>query len=247
MNGVLKLEAGTRVHRWTLLGRGAPAISPSGRRRLQWHCRCDCGTERLVLEQSLRLALLADHGGSRSCGCLAIETATRHGNAAHQRPSPEYLAWLAAKKRCNNPRNASYRAYGGRGIRMCVRWEESFNAFLCDMGLRPGPEYSLDRIDTDGNYEPGNCRWVVTRVQGRNRRVNKWYEFEGQPALLIDIANFLGISRDRARSLERRGLLPARRLSKAPVVSDTVEPLVLDLNQVPTLSSINTAREVSFD
>lgn len=246
MHGVLKLQPGTRVHHWTLLGRSVPATPLSGRKRPLWYCRCDCGTEKLVLEQNLRLALRADRGGSRSCDCLAVESATKHGNAAHQRPSPEYMAWIAAKKRCNNPGNASYRHYGGRGIRMCARWAESFEAFLRDMGPRPGLGYSLDRIDPHGNYEPGNCRWVVAKVQGRNKRRNRWYEFEGQPALLVDIANFLGVSRDQARSLERRGLLPARRLSRAPIVSDAIEPLVLDLNQVPTLSSFN-AGEVSRD
>ena len=245
MHDALKLKPGVRVHRWALLGSAAPSISASGRPRRRWRCRCDCGKEKIVLDQSLRLALRSDHGGSRSCGCLVVEVATKHGNAAHQKPSPEYLAWVAAKKRCNNPRNASYRSYGGRGIRMCAGWEQSFEAFLQDMGQRPGPGYSLDRINPDGHYEPGNCRWVVTKVQGRNKRRIRWYEFEGQAALLIDIANFLGISRDRARSLERRGLLPARRMPEAPLVAGIIEPLVLDLNLAPSLPELGHLEEAS--
>jgi hypothetical protein len=237
------LKEDQQVHRWTLLRRAEPAISPSGRKRPQWKCRCHCGTEKVNLLKARRSL----HGGSRSCGCLAVDISTKHGHAAHQKPSAEYLAWLAAKKRCENPRNASYASYGARGISMCATWSESFDLFLHDMGHRPGPEYSLDRIDPDGNYEPGNCRWALTTVQARNKRTARWYEFEGQPALLIDIAKFLGISRDRARSLERRGLLPARRLTVAPVVPSVIKPVTLDLNQVKPFKGITSASEVILD
>jgi hypothetical protein len=122
---------------------------------------------------------------------------------------------------------------------MCARWEESFEAFLQDIGHRPGLNYSLDRIDPNGNYEPANCRWVEIRVQNRNRRGVRWYEFEGQLALIGDIARFFGISRSLALSLERRGLLPARRLPEAPVVPDKIESLVLDLTQASALSELD--------
>ncbi len=226
------LQASQRVHRWTLVNKSAPAISRSGRKRPRWECRCDCGKEKLVFEQSLLLALRSDQGGSRSCGCLVSERARKHGHASNGRATAEYGAWIAAKKRCTNPGNDSYSTYGGRGIRMCARWSESFEAFLHDMGPRPGPDYSVDRINPDGNYEPRNCRWASLAVQSRNRRNNRWYEFEGQPALLVDIARFLGISRDRARSLERRGLLPARSLPMAPEIPGMIEPIIVDLNQV---------------
>ena len=142
------------------------------------------------------------------------------------------MAWLGAKKRCANPRSQSFHRYGGRGIRICAQWQNCFEAFLHDMGPKPDPAYSLDRIDPDGDYEPGNCRWAPLDVQSRNRSGIRWYEFEGQPCLMRDIADFFGISRDDARSLERKGILPARRLAKAPQVPDQLGPLILDLNAV---------------
>jgi hypothetical protein len=225
-------QPGQRVFRWTILCEAASSTCKFGHFRRRWLCQCDCGTTKLVLEQSLRLALCSNRGGSRSCGCLAAHQATRHGHTRGGRPSPEYAVWIAAKKRCRNPSNPSFLSYGGRGIRVCRRWEQSFEAFLHDMGRKPAPGFSLDRIDPDGDYEPVNCRWASIEVQNRNRKGIRWYEFEGQPALIKDIARFLGISRDEARALERRGLLPARRLTEVPRVPDRIVPLVLDLNKV---------------
>ncbi|MGD9506967.1 MAG: hypothetical protein AB7I59_04575 [Geminicoccaceae bacterium] len=119
---------------------------------------------------------------------------------------------------------------------MCERWRSDFALFLADMGRRPDPTFSLDRIDPDGNYEPGNCRWAPRDVQGRNRHGIRWYEFEGQPALLGDIAAFFGMTRDEARALDRKGLLPARRAKHRPRVPDRLTPLVLDLNLVAPLT-----------
>jgi hypothetical protein len=229
---MIKLRPGQRVHRWITINVGEPAISRAGRSRARWLCRCDCGTEKLVLEQSLRLALRSERGGSRSCGCLVIESSLCHGHNRGQKPTSEYMAWLAAKKRCGNPRSSSFHRYGARGIRMCARWQNSFQAFLEDIGPKPNPTYSLDRIDPDGDYEPGNCRWAPLDVQNRNRRGIRWYEFEGQATLLSDIASFFGITRYEAKALDRKGLLPVRRLAKPPRVPDHLKPLFLDLNLV---------------
>lgn len=212
------LYPGQRVGRWTLLSEAPKSETPASRRP-RWLCRCDCGTEKFVLGQSLRLALCASVGGSRSCGCLAIETSTRHGSASKGRPSAEYLAWINAKKRCNNPRNASYRDYGGRGIRMRAAWTDSFETFSHDMGTRPSPKHSLDRIDPDGDYEPSNCRWATLDIQTRNKRNIRWFAFEGERLILAEVAVRLGITRDQARSLQKRGRLPAWHIVGARMTS----------------------------
>lgn len=128
-----------------------------------WLCRCDCGTEKLVKSGALT------GGNTASCGCLHREVMTPHGATVGGKRSPEYLAWGHMRRRCQDPQHPQFRNYGGRGIAVCERWQE-FQNFLADMGARPSPRHSLDRIDNDGSYEPGNCRWATKDVQQHNRR-----------------------------------------------------------------------------
>lgn len=134
----------------------------------EWRCRCDCGTEGVWPTIVLRT------GTTRSCGCLRQEMLlariTKHGLSK----TPAYSSWKGMVHRCTNPKHSSYGEYGGRGIIVCDRWNPHagglFENFLADMGERPSGK-TLDRIDNDGDYEPGNCRWVTPARQAANRRL----------------------------------------------------------------------------
>lgn len=134
----------------------------------RWRCLCDCGNETCVRSSSLR------NGTTQSCGCLRRELLStrplKHGQARHGRLTSEYDAWHAMKQRCLNPNHAAYANYGGRGITVCQQWLESFEVFFADVGLKPDPELTLDRIDNDGSYEPGNVRWATRSQQNSNQR-----------------------------------------------------------------------------
>lgn len=125
-----------------------------------WQCLCDCGKELVIQGGNLRHR-------QRSCGCDRKTTAT-HGLSG----STEFRSWGQMIQRCTNERLKTHKHYGGRGIRVCDRWMESFENFYADMGAKPSPKHSLDRIDVDGNYEPGNCRWATPQEQSRNRRTS---------------------------------------------------------------------------
>jgi hypothetical protein len=108
--------------------------------------------------------------------------------------------------RCENPNVHNYASYGGRGVRVCSAWRGDFAAFLAHVGRRPSPQHSIDRIDNDGNYEPGNVRWATTAQQNRNQRDNLFVEVEGRRVLLKDAAETSGVPLTTARRRLSRGL-----------------------------------------
>lgn len=135
-------------------------------RQAVWQFQCDCG---VVVE---RLLGNVRQGYTGSCGCLGLEAlvarSVSHGATRGGKPSPEWKAWKGMRDRCLVPTHAAYSRYGGRGITVCEQWKESFESFLADMGPRP-PGLTLDRVDNDRGYEPGNCRWATTADQNRNK------------------------------------------------------------------------------
>lgn len=128
-----------------------------------WLCRCVCGNIRSVPARNLIT------GKSRSCGCLRTEILIKRFTTHGMTKSSEYKIWHGMKKRCEDPSSISYPRYGGRGIRICKRWQR-FERFYGDMGPRPSTEHSIDRINPAGNYSPKNCRWATPQEQSENRR-----------------------------------------------------------------------------
>lgn len=107
--------------------------------------------------------------------------------------SPEYRSWSCMIQRCNNSNFPAFHRYGGRGIKVCDRWRGSYLAFLEDMGPRPSKNYTLERIDNDGDYEPGNCRWDTRTAQARNTRSNRKIEYRGVVRCISEWCEKLGL------------------------------------------------------
>lgn len=153
-----------------------------------WACECDCGEKCRVSSNSL------SSGNTTSCGCrkraVIGERSMTHGESK----SPEYRSWCAMKARCLTPTDRAFSDYGGRGITVCERWAESFEKFLEDMGCRPSASHTIDRIDNNGNYEPGNCRWATKKQQARNRRSSKLITIDGETLSLAEWSERSGVA-----------------------------------------------------
>lgn len=154
-----------------------------------WNVVCDCGNKRTVDGGNLRA------GGTTSCGCLCRERTsqanTTHGDTLGYNRTREYLIWTNMKNRCHGLRPDKV-YYQGRGIIVCERWRNSFSNFLADMGRCP-PNMSLDRINNDGNYDPGNCRWATRQTQMENRRITLKAELNGEEKTLKEWSKIFGI------------------------------------------------------
>jgi len=138
-------------------------------KKRHWKSVCDCGQECTNQQTVLR------RGEAISCGCFRRETTKALHEVHGRRRDPEYKVWVGLRDRCENPNASSFARYGGRGIKFCESWS-SFENFFAHMGPRPSPKHSLDRINNDGDYEPGNCRWATQAQQCRNQSTNVRYE-----------------------------------------------------------------------
>lgn len=158
--------------------------------RVYWLCKCVCGTEKYVLGDTLKI------GRSKSCGCKQVELRLNKMNTHLSSNTSEYNIWAGLKSRCLNTNSQSYASYGGRGIKICDEWIESFINFLNDMGKRPSSKHSIDRIDNNGDYCKSNCRWVESIIQANNTRANRIIEYNNISDTLSNWARKLNISRD---------------------------------------------------
>jgi hypothetical protein len=173
----------------------------------RWRVKCDCGEERIVLNQSLHRQI--------SCGCeqrrRSADAARTHGMTK----SPLYKVWTAMRQRCLNPNCASWPKYGGRGITLCERWKDDYAAFVEDVGQRPeGARWSIDRIDNSRGYEPGNVRWATDVRQARNSRLTRMLTHDGATLPLGDWADRLGMKPGTLRNRLHYGWTVHRALTE---------------------------------
>jgi hypothetical protein len=176
--------------RWRVIGR---AENVKTKQQAWWHCICECGTEKAVRGELLRKGL------SKSCGCYKRAQAG-NAQATHRLSrTPLYKRRKNMMQRCYNSKCREFKYYGSRGITVCERWrvgengEHPFILFLRDMGPRPSPKHSIERIDNSRGYEPSNCCWATRVQQARNKRNNVFVEYKGQHVPLTDALVYSGV------------------------------------------------------
>lgn len=187
MNSLIDIT-GQRFHRLTVIRRIEGAKGPA-----LWLCICDCGNEKTAYGSDLR------HGKVKSCGCLKSERAVdqcRLNRTHGMQPYRLFYIWESMKSRTQNQHNKSYCYYGGRGIKVCDEWRDSFEAFR-DWALANGyqDDLTIDRKDVDGDYEPSNCQWATSKEQQNNRRSNHLITFNGETHTIKQWSEIIGINK----------------------------------------------------
>lgn len=196
------ISIGTRFTRYVVLDHAGYG---------HYSCLCDCGTRKTVKGTHLR------QGTVLSCGCLHHERlskrVTKHGHARTGGQSPVYRVYTKMVARCFDPAHTSYPNYGGRGITVCEEWRRSFSAFYAYVGDRPDG-MSIDRIDNNRGYEPGNVRWATRREQSRNRRCVRYLTINGVTHSAIEWAEISGVPLNSVSHWNQRGRPSARLLRR---------------------------------
>ncbi len=198
----MSIKVGDRVGKLVVIAR-APKLPEQTHYMKRWEVQCDCGTRKVVWQGSLKVSV--------SCGCVRRERAKENIKKARAAPRNQYRThgmtrepiwniWVDMRKRCRNPNAYAYERYGGRGISVCARWEEFAN-FFEDMGDRPSPKHTLDRIDNDGDYCKENCRWATRKEQARNRSSNRMLQAFGKTMTLAEWSIETGLN---ATTITRR-------------------------------------------
>lgn len=187
-----KRVGGQKIGRLRLVQR---IVKPEKAKPYYWVCVCDCGSIAEIPEYAFSVKQPTE-----SCGCILREIfrkkSLRHGESVNGKLSPEYSSYRHMKARCCIKTNKKYPSYGGRGIKICDRWLESFSNFLEDMGRKPSKECTLGRIDNDGNYEPSNCRWETPLQQANNKRNNVFINYQGESFTIAQFARKVNMSPD---------------------------------------------------
>ncbi len=189
--------------RLTVLGETDPHTTSGGGVKRRVLCACQCGEKTVV-----RLAEFLS-GRSASCGCLKREaTSARFSKAVdglRSKDHPLYPTWKGMKERCYNPKNWSYKYYGAKGVSVCPEWLNNFPQFVLDVGPKPSPGHSLDRVDSSLNYSPDNCRWATQTEQTNNQSSNRRVTIGGESLTVAAACRLLGHDAGLARSRINRG------------------------------------------
>lgn len=176
-----------------------------------WRCICDCG--QVIRAHAGRLVA----GRKKACGIAGHRAGGERPHAYRFRDMPEHRVWHGMRERCRDPNHSNWANYGGLGIKVCTRWDVSFEAFLSDMGPQPSSKHSIDRFPNPrGNYEPGNCRWATADQQARNKRTSVYVEHGGRRVLLVDVAAKAGLGYSLLAGRLKMGW-PLERALSAPV------------------------------
>ncbi len=169
-------------------------------KRSVWNCTCNCGNKRIVRTSCLT------NGHTESCGCISLDRASTLHLTHGMTKVPEYQSWKRMKRRCFDPKIWSFKYYGGRGITVAKEWADSFETFFAYVGPKPSPGHSIDRIDNNGNYEPGNVRWATKTEQAQNTRSIRIITFNGISMPVPAWEDKLGFTRGTIRQrLNRNG------------------------------------------
>lgn len=198
---------GQRFGRLTALG----PVGRSGNGRIAWSCRCDCGKTTTVSGKNLR------NGNTQSCGCLQRERISSAEKIHGMSHSKIHQVWLGIKQRCDNPNHGAYKNYGGRGIKICDEWHNSFEAFIAYVASLPhyGEKgYTLDRINNSIGYQVGNIRYATRIEQNRNSRHVRPLTFDGRTQCLQAWADEMGVGRNTLTRRLRNGWSVEDALSK---------------------------------
>jgi hypothetical protein len=177
-------------------------------KRPRYKCACDCGNISLVEGRHLRGEKI------KSCGCLNRLRIGDFSRTHGMTETTEYKAWCGIKRRCLNINDKRYPEYGGRGIKICDAWANSFEQFYKDMGERPSGSYSIERVNVNGNYEPSNCVWIHNAEQSKNRRSNVIITHNGKTMILSEWAQETGLQSETISSRIKRGWSIADALTK---------------------------------
>jgi hypothetical protein len=158
-------------------------------KRAIWKCECDCGK---IIEV---VGTYLTSNNTKSCGCLNNERISNSNRIHSMSRTPEHYSWSGMQARCYNKNNPKYKDYGGRGIIVCDRWlgRAGFINFYEDLGQRPAKNYTIDRINVNGNYEPSNCRWATPLEQGRNKQSTKYVIYKDERRNLRNVCDQLGL------------------------------------------------------